>query len=208
MGGLSKQVMPLQVSQNTPYNPDPVANKEERGFKKVSTSRYASSMVVLFWAMIAWWILSMMNCYYKASFLDVMLSLMYLSSVYFSQPELTQKMVYIYMGAIGFSMTMDIAWLCVFWDGWWSTAYVDDHLLGGLRKYILVMTVVLLVVRLGLIGLLFFVNKYIKTETKLPNQPLLGGVQQHMNRDSPQVNVMGSYGGFGMQSMGRIGGSP
>merc|ERR1712007_401993 len=113
------------------------------------------------------------------------------------------------MGAIGYSMVLDVAWLAVFWKGWWSTAYVDDDLLGGLRKYILVMTILLLVVRLGLIGLLFFVNKYIKTETKLPNQPLLGGVQGGMNRDSPQVNVMGSYqGNFGMQSIGRVGGSP
>merc|ERR1712151_1401041 len=103
MGGLSKQVMPLQVSTHTPYNPDPVANKDERGFKKVSTSRYAFSMVILFWAMIVWLLLSLMNCYYKASFLDVMLSLMYLSSVYFSQPELTQTAVYVFMGAIGYS---------------------------------------------------------------------------------------------------------
>lgn len=108
--GLGKQVLPLQASHATPYNPDPVANKEERGFKKVTTSRFSTSMVILFWAMVAWWILSLMNCYYKASFLDVMLSMMYLSSVYFSQPEMNQKMVFGYMGAIGFSMVLDITW--------------------------------------------------------------------------------------------------
>jgi len=108
--GLSKQVTNKIAINKTPYNPDPVANKDERGFKKVTTSRFSCSMVVLFWAMIAWWILSLMNCYYKASFLDVMLSMMYLSSVYFSQPEMNQKMVYGYMGAIGFSMVLDIVW--------------------------------------------------------------------------------------------------
>jgi len=65
------------------------------------------------------------------------------------------------------------------------------------------MTIILLVVKAALIGLLFFVNRYIKKETKLVSQPLLGGVP--MKHDSPDVNVMSNYG---MQSIGLIGGSP
>lgn len=67
------------------------------------------------------------------------------------------------------------------------------------------MTIILLVVKLALIGLLFFVNKYIKMETKIINQPLLGGVP--MKHDSPDVNVLANSN-YGMQSIGLIGGSP
>lgn len=190
------------MSQQTPYNPDPNANKEERGFKKVTSSNFSQSMVVLFWAMVVWWILSLMNCYYKASFLDVMLSMMYLSSVYFSQPEMNQKMMYIYIGAIVFSMILDIVWLIIYFQSWWNTPYIDDNLLSGLRKYIEVMTIILLFVKLALIVLLWFVNKYIKKDSRNINQPLVHGVPQV--HDSPNVNMHGMPGA----SIGPIGGSP
>lgn len=101
--GLKKQEIVVQ-GQKTPYNPDPILVNDERGFKKVDTGNVSCIMVTLYWFVVVWWVLSMMNCYYKACFLDVMLSLLYLSSVYFNQPEFNENVAYTFIGLICLSI--------------------------------------------------------------------------------------------------------
>jgi len=100
--------------------------------------------------MVIWWILSMMNCYYKACFLDVMLSLLYLSSVYFNQPEFNEKIAQTFIVMISISIILDIVWCVFYFDPWWNTSYVDDGKLDALRKYVTVMTVIILVAKFAL----------------------------------------------------------
>lgn len=191
--GLKKQEIIVQ-GQRTPWNPDPVQNNDERGFKKVNTQNVSCIMLTLYWFNVIWWLLSLMNCYYKACFFDVMLAMLYLSSIYFNQPPFTERLAQVFIGLIVLSIILDIVWLVFYFDPWWNTAYVDDGKLDALRKYITIMTIIVLIAKCVLCVLFFYVSRYIKRSSRNMNLPFLTqGIP--LAKDSPSYNNSMVIGG-------------
>lgn len=62
-------------------------------------------------------------------------------------------------------------WLVFYFNPWWNTSYIDDGKLDALRKYVTVMTIIVLVAKFVLCVLLFYVSRYIKKSSKQMNLP-------------------------------------
>jgi hypothetical protein len=114
---LATQKIVVHGPQKSPYNPDPAHQETERAFKKsAEIDKTRTILTVLGYMCALWFVMNLCNCYYKSSFLDLMLSLLYLSSIFLENPTLNTKNTYVYILAISIAMILDIVWLCMYFD--------------------------------------------------------------------------------------------
>jgi len=195
---LQTQQIVVQGPQKSPYNPDPAHKETERAFKKsAEIDKTRMILTVLGYMTMIWFVMNLCNCYLKSSFLDLMLSLLYLSSIFLEHPTFNTANTIVYIVAICIAFVLDITWLCLYWDAWWSTPYIDDNMFQGLRKFIIIITIINVVIKAVICVLLFLKNYFIKDVSEIRS------FDQH---DRSEVNVAGGYGGGQGLGIGRIGG--
>lgn len=195
---LQTQQIRVHGPQRTPYNPDPAHKEHERAFKKsASTDKSRMILTTLGYFVMFWFVMNLCNCYMKASFLDLMLSLLYLSSIFLEHPTLNNTNTLVYIIAICIAFVLDVVWLCLYFDAWWSTPYIDDNLFQGLRKFIIIITIITCVIKAVICVLLFLKNYFIKDVTD---------IRSYDQQNRGEVNVAGSYHGGQGLGIGRIGG--
>ena len=96
-------------------------------------------------------------------FLDLIIALLLLSSWYFDMPRMIKSFMYKAMAGIVIALVFDIIWLIIYHKAYWLTAYQDSYSLWRFRRYIVVMTYILIAVRIIVLVVLFLILREIKT---------------------------------------------
>lgn len=97
-------------------------------------------------------------------FLDLIVALLLLSSWHFNIPRMIKQFIIKAIVGISIALLFDIIWLCIYHKPWWSTGYDDSYSMLHFRRYIIVMTYILIVVRIIMIIFLVLLLREIKSD--------------------------------------------
>lgn len=115
-------------------------------------------------------------------FLDLIAGLLLLSAWYFDIPKLLKQFVYKVIGAVAMAIIFDIVWLVLYHKPFWNTGYQDSFSLWRFRRYLVVMSYILMAVRILILVFLVLILGEIKKgegQSEFVNQPEYSDIVNH-----------------------------
>ena len=124
-------------------------------------------------------------------FLDLIAGLLLLSAWYFDIPKLLKQFIYKSIGAIVLAIVFDIIWLVLYHKPYWKTGYQDSFSLWRFRRYLVVMSYILMFVRVLMMVLLILLLGEIKKgegQSEFVNQPEYSDINSHPDNKGYDAN--------------------
>lgn len=145
---LKKTLKPKEKSlAAAPFNPN-VNIVNEKQFSKMPESTHSLFSKLLLYAIYVYFIVAFLLSYNRCVFLDLLISLLFFSSVLLNNPKLIKSFVNKVIGGVILAIIIDIVWLVLYTGHWWNTTYQDSYSLLYIRKAMVVLSYIIMVVRI------------------------------------------------------------
>ena len=128
--------------------------------------RKSNSLIskLFFYFLIFYLLVTLMTHLDSDLYLDLICGLLLLSSWHFNTPRMIRQFVIKAIVGIAIALLFDIIWLAIYNKPWWNTGYDDSYSMLHFRRYIIVMTYILIVVRIIMIVFLVLLLREIKSD--------------------------------------------
>jgi hypothetical protein len=146
---LKKTLKPREkpVAILSTYNPN-AGFATEKQFAKMpeATNRIFSRL--LLYSIYVYVFVALITSYDRTVFLDLLVSLLLFSAILLNTPQLIKPFAIKVFCGITLAIAIDIVWLVFYLDIWWNTGYQDSYSLLYVRRFLIVCSFVLMLVRL------------------------------------------------------------
>ena len=129
-----------------PYSTNTNAINEKQ-FSKMPESTHSIYAKLLLYANYFYFFVAFFLSFHRCVFIDLLISLLFFSSILFDNPKLIKNFVNKVIVGIILAIIIDIVWLVLYTNTWWTTIYQDSFSLLYVRRIMVVLSYVIMIVR-------------------------------------------------------------
>jgi len=129
-----------------PFNPN-TNMVNEKQFSKMPESTHSIFSKLLLYAIYVYFFIAFLLSYHRCVFLDLLVALLFFSSVLLNNPKLIKSFVNKVIAGVVLAMLIDVVWLIFYTNYWWNGTYQDSFSLLYIRRIMVVLSYVIMAVR-------------------------------------------------------------